>query len=661
MKRCPECRRDYYDDTLLYCLDDGNALLEGPATEDPQKTLILPTDSGYSDAPAINAVANDAGLGEDAAALAPFDEQQGVTPVGAQKTKMRAISVVLVASMLISGLGYAAYRYILTREAGSEPFREIKLKRATNEGNVDNVAISPDGKYLAYVTVDGEKRTLWTKQVATSSRVQVATYTDLSELFACCFTPDSNYVLFGTETNDSSQYELYQVPVLGGTARKLISNVLPQITFSPDGKRIAYSRLSSAPEDFSVAIAQSDGSDEKTLLTRPLSEALAVYGLAWSPDGKTLVTAAYAAAYTRASTVMGIEVSSGNVTRLSPKDFSYLGRFGWLPDGSGLMFIGREGGFDADQVWYMSYPAGETRRVTNDLNDYSNGSLTLTADGKTLAVLQRERVPVAYIAPTSDMNSLRRLSAGNDRVGWLSWDRSGRLFYVSGANAETVWALEPNSDSPRILTEGTGLGGMLVTPDGRFAIFVSNRSGARELWRTNIDGSNPKQLTQGVRAVEHIAVSRDSSFVIFTQAEGNIWRVPIEGGTTNVFAETGMVMMPQFSPDGRKVLGVTFDDGKYVLRLFDIEGEGARLFKTIELPAYGEVRWFPDGQSVVFCKTLGRVSNLWQLPIDGGQAKQLTNFLSEQITDFAFSPDGTQIAIARGPTISDAVLITATK
>jgi serine/threonine-protein kinase len=32
MKRCPECRRDYYDDSLLYCLDDGSALLEGPAS-----------------------------------------------------------------------------------------------------------------------------------------------------------------------------------------------------------------------------------------------------------------------------------------------------------------------------------------------------------------------------------------------------------------------------------------------------------------------------------------------------------------------------------------------------------------------------------------------------------------------------------------------------
>jgi TolB-like protein/Tfp pilus assembly protein PilF len=44
MKRCPECRRDYYDDTLLYCLDDGNALLEGPATAssgDEPATAIL--------------------------------------------------------------------------------------------------------------------------------------------------------------------------------------------------------------------------------------------------------------------------------------------------------------------------------------------------------------------------------------------------------------------------------------------------------------------------------------------------------------------------------------------------------------------------------------------------------------------------------------------
>src|SRR6185436_19578239 len=41
MKRCPECRRDYYDDSLLYCLDDGNALLEGPGSVEEPATTIL--------------------------------------------------------------------------------------------------------------------------------------------------------------------------------------------------------------------------------------------------------------------------------------------------------------------------------------------------------------------------------------------------------------------------------------------------------------------------------------------------------------------------------------------------------------------------------------------------------------------------------------------
>src|SRR6476646_10837498 len=41
MKRCPECRRDYYDDSLLYCLDDGAALLEGPASSDEPATAVL--------------------------------------------------------------------------------------------------------------------------------------------------------------------------------------------------------------------------------------------------------------------------------------------------------------------------------------------------------------------------------------------------------------------------------------------------------------------------------------------------------------------------------------------------------------------------------------------------------------------------------------------
>ena len=41
MKRCPECRRDYYDDSLSYCLDDGVALLDGPSSVDEPATAII--------------------------------------------------------------------------------------------------------------------------------------------------------------------------------------------------------------------------------------------------------------------------------------------------------------------------------------------------------------------------------------------------------------------------------------------------------------------------------------------------------------------------------------------------------------------------------------------------------------------------------------------
>ena len=52
MKRCPKCRRNYYDDSLLYCLDDGSALLDGPATMDEPATAILPgIDKGHSEPP----------------------------------------------------------------------------------------------------------------------------------------------------------------------------------------------------------------------------------------------------------------------------------------------------------------------------------------------------------------------------------------------------------------------------------------------------------------------------------------------------------------------------------------------------------------------------------------------------------------------------------
>src|SRR5688572_1693831 len=73
MKRCPECRRDYYDDTLLYCLDDGSALLDGPASVAEMPTELIPASNVYADMPTLFGVdADEIAKTSNAIAVLPF-------------------------------------------------------------------------------------------------------------------------------------------------------------------------------------------------------------------------------------------------------------------------------------------------------------------------------------------------------------------------------------------------------------------------------------------------------------------------------------------------------------------------------------------------------------------------------------------------------------
>ena len=73
-----------------------------------------------------------------------------------------------------------------------------------------------------------------------------------------------------------------------------------------------------------------------------------------------------------------------------------------------------------------------------------------------------------------------------------------------------------------------------------------------------------------------------------------------------------------------------------------------------ELP----IRWTASGNALTYVRTKSGVSNLWSQPIDGGPAKQITNFSSGLIWRHAWSRDGKYLALARGNFSIDAVLLT---
>ena len=133
MKRCPECRRDYYDDTLLYCLDDGNVLLDGPGGG--AITAFLPQGEVPSEAatkqldPADDPVPSKRETAADAS-----------SKFSARRNKLPAIALAVVVVILgVVGI----YKYYLS--GNSRSIESIAVMPFTNESGNADVEYLSDG------------------------------------------------------------------------------------------------------------------------------------------------------------------------------------------------------------------------------------------------------------------------------------------------------------------------------------------------------------------------------------------------------------------------------------------------------------------------------------------------------------------------------------
>ena len=163
----------------------------------------------------------------------------------------------------------------------------MQIAKLTENGKASQVAIAPDGRYIVYVMRDGEKQSLWVRNVVTKSDVQVLA-PDMVEFSGPSFSPDGNYIYFVRSDKTTENYRyLYQMPVLGGSPRQLIRDIDTPVDFSPDGKQIVFPRGVPERSVIEIRIAQADGTGERLLATLPAYAAFQL-GATWSPDGATV-------------------------------------------------------------------------------------------------------------------------------------------------------------------------------------------------------------------------------------------------------------------------------------------------------------------------------------------------------------------------------------
>lgn len=590
----------------------------------------------------------------------------------------KKLAIAAAAAFVLTIAGFGLYRLARTdrlQNRAVEPFSEISFTRLTNTGRARIAAISPDGRYIVHVSKDAEGESLWLKQVVTQSYVQIAPAAAIS-YWGLTFSQDGEYIYCVTAESNKGDTTLSMIPVLGGAPRRLPVGPHGPVSFSPDGSSIAF--INSQRDVYKLYVADKYGGAPRLLASsRPPEKFIDIaVGPAWSPDGKEI--ACGVRRYDGSGqfdSVIAISVNDGSERPLTSHRWSAVDQVAWLPDGDSLVLTARESPSTPFQIWQLPASGGDVTRITNDLNDYRGISYSV-ASGSLLAV-QSYLVSGVWIMPSDDLVSQMpskhipinrdnaiQVASQTGRLHDIAWTNDGRVVYVShAANGSSVWVWERQARSAKQLTVDTrNVHGLAVSPDGRYLVLSSDRAGTFHLWRMNLNGGELVQLTNGEDVSPRF--SPDGRWVVFQRGYktgSRIWRVSIDGGEAVPLTQT-RAQKPDVSPDGKLVAYHSLDsDAESSPWIFGaMSFAGGPLINRFQFsPTVVDrmVRWVPGGWGLAYVDTIGGVSNIRVQPLDGGQSWPLSNFRSERIDSFEWSPDGHWLAAVRGSETSDVVLI----
>ena len=579
----------------------------------------------------------------------------------AKQHKLGLGVVSLIVVLLVGAAGYGIYA-LLSRSRPA-PFQNFAVSKVTETGKATLVAISPDGKYILNVMNDNGQESLWLRNVPTNSNTQVVAPAPV-QYIGMRFSPDGNYFYFvRSEVGSRSLKYLYRSPVLGGIPQKLVTDIDSNISISPDGKKFAY-LLANNPKvgEYRLIIRSVEGSEEKTITTAPLDEA--VFDLAWSPDGKKIVTPVSQPG-DALSGLAAINAESGKRDMFAISKDLFFSRPAWLPDGSGLLALGTRAFSTQGQIVFVSYPSGKVSQVTRDTNAYAD--LSLAADGHTLATVQRQTHRIAYVMADGTSSSQARPLAMEGAPGYeISWTRDGQLLVTATDTGVTLLNPDSGAKSP--------LFSQLSFPDFAHAcadghVVFTATAGTKiqaHIWRADADGGNAKELTSG--KFDFLPVcSPDGKTVLYADADVKLQKVGMDGGAPQQISEFPVFGRITISPDGKFAAFVTQRNGdsKEKLALVALDSSQPPRLVEFERPRAeyavvfgdGPVIFRRDGSGIVYPVRDGETDNLWLQRLDGSPGKQLTDFKSEFIRDFDYSFDGKQLAIIRGHGEADVVLL----
>jgi Tol biopolymer transport system component/predicted Ser/Thr protein kinase len=594
--------------------------------------------------------------GSESAAAAALAERASSTAtpttIAAPEAPRRKFSIIAIAAVLVvlGLLGLAAYKW--AKRSPSLNLQGMQITKLTDSGKAQRAAIAPDGHYIVYALADGGQQSLWVRNVASKSDVQILAPDDVT-FRGLNFSADGNYIYFVRSDKRRAFYsDLFMMPVLGGAPHLILQDLDTPISFSPDGKQFAFMRgtLQGMVE---VHTASQDGTNQK-LLASFYAGAPFFNGATWSPDGATIVASTIQSAKEVKWILSAIRVADGQVTPFYSNSDG-IGQPVWLPDGNSLIVPVTLTNESRSQLSLIAFPGGQVSHFTNDLSDYGE-PLDLTRDGRSLVALERRQVSHIWVLPHGQASQAKQITFGDLPDTLVNPGPAGKLLVLGNARQVELIGVEGGQRTPVLPQSRTVT--TFSTCGDRYIVLDTYTGTKVELWRTDADGTNPIKLADdGIFP----ACTQDGKWIFYAAASGNFFRVASEGGKPSEIKIPHLVGAPQVtpSPDGKWLAYVYKEESPSApVKMAVVSSEGGTPIHLLPFPNLArDVHWSPDGKSLQYHLARNGASNIWDQPLSGAPAKQITDFPSGLIFDFAWSNDGKELYVAKGERTSDVVLI----
>jgi Tol biopolymer transport system component len=471
-------------------------------------------------------------------------------------------------------------------------------------------ALSPDGKWVAYVSNAGGSQNVWVKFLAGGEAVNLTAAAGLDvsgsgAIGGLEVSPDGSRIAVAARPHGATTaFATYEIPApLPGPPRALLDPGFLGMRWSPDGTRMTFIRAGANAGD-AIWVADGDGTNRREIL--PASGGAHMHWLTWSRDGFIYYMRPVTTGFNLTPTEIYRVAASGGtpepvVRTLKRAMFPLL-----LPNG-GLIYSA-----DATSVelgMWLRPAGGNAQRLTFGLGNYAEPRAS--ADGRLLVATRYEM-----------LQSLLRIETGGPQAGRItpltdgfggdidptSAPASPRIAFSSTRDgARHIWTANADGTDIRPLTSGASQDERpALSPDGQNVAFWSDRGGRRGIWLIAAAGGSPRKLVDA-EPLSYLGWSRDGTAIIYAAGAGTwpgMWSVAIADGQIRQIAVPDTVGEPVWSPTSDRIAYLaTSTSGPTLVGLSFIAPDGnSQSAMALKAPAIsagfanGTIAWSPDGK-----------------------------------------------------------------